>query len=160
MFKIASQLGVNMKHHEMACFHAGYRKNGSTKPLVKSTDTSGKHKIITKTTCSNNKCEKVNCADISNPYQVNPCGRTVAQNITTIPPTSSGFNTEIYGNTTTQEPLYLLGREIDPNINYTGQHKQQRMVEENPPVVIDSKNIKVNPQASKFLQEYHNVINK
>ena len=142
-----------------ACVHGGDWKNPKPKPPVKDTDLSGKHKLITETNCSYIDCKKINCADPKDPTAF-ICPRSPHLNETSIPPTNQGFTTWLIGNTTTQEPPHIPGRQIDPNVNYSGQNKQQRMVEESNPPVINSKDLNVDPKISKYLQDHHNEITK
>jgi hypothetical protein len=145
-----------------ACVHGGTLKPKAPKLPVNTTDVSGKHKLIFVTKCKQTDCEQINCANSQDPNQINPCGLPVTQNMSTIPSTAYGYETHLVGNTTSQEPSYLPGREIDPKINYTGNKKPQRMVEENPKIPVDSKDVKVDLQVSKYLQEqnHHDAIIK
>lgn len=171
MFKIVRSQGINISlvrsplynnlHlRKYACVHGGELTPKAPKPPVTNTDLTGKHKLILHTTCPHSSCKNLNCANPLDPNQVNPCGNTVTQNSSFIPSTAHGFETKLLGNTTSQEPSHLPGREIDPKVNYSGQSKPQRMVEEQPPVSVDSKDIKVEHKVSKYLQEHHDEITK
>lgn len=72
----------------------------------------------------------------------------------TIPPTNKGFKTVISGNLT---PRLRKGFVLRSNRNYRGQVKQQAIVVEKPnSAPVNSQDINVNIQASKFLQEKQN----
>ena len=145
-------------HVRWACTHAG-RYVRSAPPLnVKAADLTVSHLAVTNTTCQNPTCGQFNCADPNDPSSLSCQGRTPAQNKISIPPTASNnsteFETALVGNLTSKIPPNLSGCTVDPNINYAGQHKaQEAVIEPKPRPIIDSKDFKVDPQSTNFVQD-------
>ena len=150
---------LKMQTRGMACYHGGNFKFRAPKPKVNDTDTSRLHKIVAKTTCAENNCKTVNCAD-ANDVNAQCPGRTAQQNQTSIPPTSQGFKTEVSGNLTTQVPWNKNGFVVDHTTNYCGQNKVQEMVVESNPPVINSKDFNVDNKSTQFVQNHHNILEK
>ena len=150
---------LNIQKRGMACYHGGNFNVKAPKPKVNDTDTSGYHKVVTKTTCSESNCNTVNCADASDLRAQCP-GRTAQQNQTSIPPTSQGFKTEVSGNLTTQIPPNKKGFTVNHTTNYCGQQKTQGFVNESTPPVIKSNDFNIDNKSTQFVQNHHTILEK
>jgi hypothetical protein len=143
--------------HRNFCIHGGRIKTINKMPKLKDADDSNAHILVFNTKCNLLSCEKINCADITNPKAPLCPGRTPTLNEQTIPPTSNGFKTVIGGNLTSKIPKLKKGFFFKHNRNYKGQIKQQAIVVEKPnSTPVNSHDIKLNLQASKFLQNQQN----
>lgn len=144
----------------MTCIHAGDRKPGSPIPKTKSTDISGKHKIVVQTKCTTNPdCEKTNCANVNDPKATLCPGKTPQTNQISIPK-GPNFFTKIIGNATTHTPKGVEGKVINANRNYKGENKPQAVATEKQPIKIDPNDVVIHNQSTRFFQEepHHKIL--
>lgn len=134
------------------CMHAGrmYRNM----PKLKQADHTNQHMLVFKTKCNQITCNTVNCSDIKNIKNIRCPGRTPSENEKTIPPTAKGFETVVVGNLTSQAPNKKPKIILNTHRNYKKLANKQEMVIEKPnSSPVNSADIKVNKDATKFVQE-------
>jgi hypothetical protein len=147
-------LGKFTTPHSVGNRNMSFLRGGTAKKKLPVTvlDDSGKHKIVTETTCNKPGCLSINCADKQNTDKCLNESNKHQQN-TVITPSNIQFETRAVGNLTSKIPFNKPGCIVSFDTNYKGDAKAQEMVIEPNPPIINPGDLKTDKLVTTYVQE-------